>query len=128
MVIDSSAVLAILLMEPDAERLAQAIEAGVPRLMSAATLLETAIVVERRSNGTGAHALDAFVRRAGIEIVPFDAEQAAIARAADRRYGKGRHRAGLNFGDLFAYALAKTTGEPLLCKGGDFARTDLELL
>ncbi|HKO08132.1 MAG TPA: type II toxin-antitoxin system VapC family toxin [Alphaproteobacteria bacterium] len=126
MVIDSSAVLAILLMEPDAEHFAKAIEAGYPRLISSATFLEAAMVMERRSGGSGGLELDHLIQRAAIEIVPFDAEQADIARHAFRRYGKGRDRAGLNLGDLFAYALAKATGQPLLYKGGDFAHTDVE--
>ena len=125
MIIDSSAILAILLAEPDAEYVARAIDAGDLRLISSASLLETAMVIESRSGGAGGRDLDYLIRPAAIEVVPFDAEQADIARHAFRRHGKGRHAAGLDFGDLFAYALAKASGEPLLYKSGDFARTDI---
>ncbi len=125
MVIDTSAILAILLGEPDAAAFASAIGIASPRLMSAATLLEASIVLDSRKGEEGARDLDLFIYRAGIEIVPVDVEQAEVARLAWRRYGKGRRAAGLNFGDCFAYALAKVSGAPLLYKGGDFGRTDL---
>jgi ribonuclease VapC len=127
MVLDTSAVLAILLGEPEATEFAAAIEAAAPRLMSAATLLEASIVVEARKGPDGSRDLDLFIYRAGVEIVPVDFEQAEVARLAWRTYGKGRHPAGLNYGDCFAYALAKTRGSALLCKGDDFSRTDLAL-
>ncbi len=114
MVIDTSAILAILLGEPEAPRLAEAIEASSPRLLSAANLLEASIVIEARKGDEGARDLDLFIYRAGIEIVSVDAEQAEVARLAWRRYGKGRHAAGLNYGDLFAYALARVTGSGLI--------------
>jgi len=114
-----------LLNEADAPRFAEAIEAASQRLMSAATLLEAAMVVETRKGEPGGRELDLLIHRAGIEIVAVDAEQAELARIAWRRFGKGRHPAGLNYGDCFAYALAKLTGLPLLYKGDDFARTDL---
>ena len=125
MVIDTSAILAILLGEPEAPRLAEAIEASSPRLLSAANLLEASIVIEARKGDEGARDLDLFIYRAGIEIVSVDAEQAEVARLAWRRYGKGRHAAGLNYGDLFAYALARVTGSGLIYLGSDFSRTDL---
>ncbi len=125
MVIDTSAILAILLGEPEAPRLAEAIEASSPRLLSAANLLEASIVIEARKGDEGARDLDLLIYRGGIEIVPVDAEQAEVARLAWRRYGKGRHAAGLNYGDLFAYALAKVSGSGLIYLGSDFSRTDL---
>ena len=94
--------------------------------MSAANFLEAAIVLESRSGGTAGHDLDQFIERGRIELVPVTPEQAHAARRAWRRFGKGNHPAGLNFGDCFAYALAETTGEPLLFKGRDFALTDIE--
>jgi ribonuclease VapC len=94
------------------------------RLVSAATLLETALVIETRKGEAGGRELDTLVHKAGILVVPVDAEHVSEARRAYRRFGKGRHAAGLNFGDVFAYALARTAGEPLLFKGDDFAKTD----
>lgn len=125
MVLDSSAIIAILFQEVEAAQFSSTIERSSSRKMSAGTYLETAIVVEQSARAAGAEDFDTLIEEAQIEIVPFDREQARIARAAYRRYGKGNHRAGLNFGDCFAYALAKVTGEPLLFKGGDFVRTDI---
>lgn len=125
MIIDTSAILAILFREPDAERFARAITAASSRRISAATLLEATIILESRSGPTFAHELDAFLRRAQIELEPVTPEQAQTARQAWRRFGKGNHPAGLNFGDCFAYALAKDTQEPLLFKGRDFELTDI---
>ena len=125
MVIDSSALTAILFGEPERQRFLKAIVDNSKRLVCAATMLETGIVVEARQGEAGGREFDLFALRAGLEIVPFDAEQMEIARSAWRTYGKGRHPAGLNFGDCFAYALAKFTGEPLLAKGTDFASTDV---
>ena len=93
---------------------------------SVATLLETTIVLESRSGPASGYELDAFLQEAGIELEPVTAEHAQAARRAWRRFGKGNHPAGLNFGDCFAYALAAVTGEPLLYKGEDFALTDVE--
>ena len=107
-------------------RFSSALEQASSRKMSAGTYFETAIVVEQSAHQRGAADFDRLIRNAQIEIVPFNEEQALLAREAYRRYGKGNHRAGLNFGDCFAYALAKHLGEPLLFKGGDFARTDIE--
>jgi ribonuclease VapC len=125
MVIDSSAVLAILFDEPDAAMFAKAIREASPRLFSAASLLETSLVVEARKGEEGGRELDLFVYRSGVEIVPVDSEQAEVARIAWRRFGKGNHPAALNYGDLFSYALAKVSGSKLLYKGDDFSRTDL---
>ena len=125
MVIDTSAVAAILFGEPEAERLAHAIAADATRLMSTFTALECALVVEARKGETGGHDLDILLHRAGVRILSLDADQWEVARDAWRRYGKGRHPAGLNLGDCCSYALARVSGEPLLYKGQDFARTDL---
>lgn len=125
MVIDSSALLAVLLAESDAETYRVAIEEDSTRLIAAGTLLETALVIEARKGEAGGRELDLLVHRAGIAVVPTDAELVEEARRAHRRFGKGHHPAGLNFGDLFAYALARLSGEPLLFKGDDFARTDV---
>lgn len=125
MVIDTSAILAILLDEPEAADLERRIATDPVRLISAATLVETAIVIESRLGDAGGREFDLWLHRLDAETVPVDAEQAEMARRAWRRFGKGRHPAGLNHGDCFAYALAATRGEPLLFKGGDFSRTDL---
>ena len=126
MIVDSSAVLAILFGEPDARRHAAAIMTAYPCRMSIANVLEASIAVERRGGDTAAHDLDTLLESAEIELVPVTVEQFEAARQAWRRFGKGNHPAALNFGDCFAYALAKTTGEPLLFKGGDFAQTDID--
>lgn len=125
MVIDTSAIVAILNDEPEAERFESAIEAASIRLMSAATLLEAAIVIEARFGEPGGRELDLALYKAAVEIVPVSRELAEVARAAYRTFGRGRHPAGLNHGDCFSYALAKATGEPLLFKGDDFTRTDI---
>lgn len=125
MVIDSSALLAILLLEPEAAALAAAIDRDPIRLISAASLLETAMVIESRRWPEGGRELDLLIYRMKADIASFTPEQAEVAREAFRRYGRGRHAAALNFGDCIAYALAKTSGEPLLFKGGDFSRTDV---
>jgi ribonuclease VapC len=126
MVIDTSALLAVLLGEPDAARVAAAIEAGSPRQLSAATLLEASIVIESRKGEAGGRELDLLLYRAGIEVVAVDQDQAETARVAWRRFGKGRHPAALNFGACFAYALATSRRLPLLFCGADFARTDVK--
>lgn len=125
MVIDSSVLVAILFSERDAEAFADAIEADPTRLLSTASALETYLVIESELGEEGARELDLLLVRAQIEIVPFDGEQYRFAREAFRRFGKGRHPAGLNFGDCFAYALSVASGEPLLFKGKDFPRTDV---
>ncbi|MGO9512935.1 MAG: type II toxin-antitoxin system VapC family toxin [Steroidobacteraceae bacterium] len=125
MIVDTSAIIAILFNEDDAEIYAKAITRADSCRISAATFVETAIVVEAQTKGNGGRQLDAFIRRAGIAIEPVTEEQAHIARQAFLDFGKGRHRAGLNYGDCFSYALSKATREPLLFKGKDFAKTDL---
>jgi ribonuclease VapC len=125
MVIDASGLLAILLDEPERRAFNEAIEAADARAMSVATLVELSIVLESRFGAEGLRDLDLFVVRAGIELVPVDLEQAHEARRAFSRFGRGRHPAGLNYGDCFAYALARVRGEPLLFKGEDFAQTDV---
>ncbi len=125
MIIDSSALLAILNYESDAELFKSAILDAVGNRMSAANLLESSIVAESRGGPEAGDGLDEFLKLAEIGIAPVTAEQVAAAKRAWRRFGKGRHRAALNFGDCFAYALAQTSREPLLYKGNDFARTDI---
>ena len=125
MVLDTSALLAILFLEPEAERFAALIEADPRRLLSAASMLETAIVVEARKGPSAGRELDLLLHRARIDLVGFEESQLELARDAWRRFGKGNHRANLNFGDCFAYALSKSSGEPLLFKGDDFAKTDV---
>lgn len=127
MVIDSSALLAIFLAEPERKLFLDSIFQAETRMISAANVLETGIVLEARRGESAGREFDLFVVRTNIQIVPVDGEQAEIARSAWRKYGKGRHPAALNFGDCFAYALAKFTSEPLLAKGTDFAATDIEV-
>ena len=127
MVIDTSALAAIFFAEPERRHFLAAITAAGRRLVSAATVIETGIVIEARQGEAAGREFDLFVVRANLQIVPVDAEQADLARSAWRKYGKGRHAAGLNFGDCFTYALAKSTGEPLLAKGADFSLTDIEV-
>lgn len=125
MVLDTSALLAILGDEPEAPAFEAAFERDPVRLLSAASLLEAAIVVESRWGPAGGRELDLMLHRAGLEVVPVDAEQVEVARQAYRDFGRGRHPAALNYGDCFTYALARVSGEPLLFKGDDFSRTDL---
>jgi len=125
MVLDTSALLAVLFDEPGAEGLEAAIESDPVRIISAATLLETSIVVEARFGEAGGRELDLLIHKAAIETVPVTADQVEIARHGFRMFGKGRHAAGLNFGDCFSYALARSSGERLLFQGEDFARTDV---
>lgn len=127
MVIDTSALAAIFFAEPERPTFLDAITRAESRLMSAATMLETGIVLEGRQGENAGREFDLFVVRANLQIVPVDAEQAEIARSAWRKYGKGRHPAALNFGDCFSYALAKFSGEPLLSKGTDFGLTDIKI-
>ncbi|HMA12483.1 MAG TPA: type II toxin-antitoxin system VapC family toxin [Steroidobacteraceae bacterium] len=126
MVIDTSALVALLSMEPEAARIAQAIEADPVRLISAATLVEAAIVVEARQGEAATKELDLLLARAGVQVEAVTAAQAELARQGWHRFGKGRHAAGLNFGDCFGYALSKATGEALLFKGEDFTNTDVD--
>jgi ribonuclease VapC len=128
MVIDTSALVAMLSDEPQAERFETAVEVDLVRLMSTASYLETAIVIETRFGEPGGRELDLWLHRAAVDLVAVDSDQADAARVAYRMYGKGRHRAGLNYGNCFSYALAKVSGQPLLFKGDDFARTDIRVV
>jgi ribonuclease VapC len=125
MVLDSSAVVAILLAEPDATQFASAIEAADIRLISSATWVELGLVLLARKGDPGITDLERFVQDAQVELVSVDEAQARLAVGAFRDFGRGRHPAALNFGDCFAYALSKATGKPLLFKGGDFRQTDI---
>lgn len=125
MIIDTSALLAVLYQEEDAVYFAEAIAATPVCRMSAANFLEAAINIDVFGDAEASRQLDVFIRRAGIEVSAVTHQQAQIARQAYLDFGKGRHPAGLNFGDCFAYALVKETGEPLLFKGNDFGKTDI---
>ena len=126
MVIDTSALLAILQDEPQRRRFNEAIEADDTRALSTGSFLETSMILESRFGADGVRDLDHFIAKAQISLAAVDAEQARLARDGFRKYGKGRHPAGLNFGDCFSYALARSLDEPLLFKGNDFPRTDVE--
>ncbi len=125
MIIDTSALLAILYQEEDAEWFVTAIVTAPVRRMSAANFLEAAINIDSYGDPEASRQLDSFIRHAEIEIAAVTLEHAQIARQAYQDFGKGRHKAALNFGDCFAYALARATGEPLLFKGEDFPNTDI---
>src|SRR6056297_96165 len=126
MVIDTSAVLAVLQNEPERDTFIRFIVDAPIRRMSAATYVEAGIVLESRFGSAGTHQLILFVSRAEIQIAQLDLEQAEIALDAYRRFGKGRHAAGLNYGDCFSYVLATAKEEPLLYKGSDFPETDIQ--
>jgi ribonuclease VapC len=128
MVIDTSALLAILQREPERRSFLEAIAAADSLRMSVAIFVESSIVIESRYRAEGLRDFDRFISRAAIELVPVDEEQGQLARSAFSRFGKGRHRAGLNYGDCFSYAAAISLGEPLLCKGDDFIHTDVPIL
>lgn len=125
MVIDTSALVAMLSDEPEAEQFEADVEADPIRLMSSASYLEASIVIESRFGESGGRELDLWLHRAAVDLIAVDAAQADVARVAYRTYGKGRHRAALNYGDCFSYALAKVSGQPLLFKGDDFGYTDV---
>lgn len=125
MVIDSSALIAILESEPEAEQLADAIEHDPVRCISAASVVETTIVIENRRGKDGVNSLNLLMGTISIEVIPVTAKHATIACQAYRDFGKGRHPAKLNFGDCFSYAAAKLQGELLLFKGNDFNQTDI---
>lgn len=125
MVIDASALIAILLGEPETEMFAYAIANDGRRLVSVFSALEAGIVIEAKKGDAGGRALDLLLHRIQAEMVPLTGEHYEIALAAWRRYGKGRHPADLNIGDCCAYALSKHSGEPLLFKGNDFSNTDI---
>ena len=122
MIVDTSALVAVLRREEGADRLAEQLLNREDVRISAGTLIEARIVAERDG---GAAELDELLEAIGVEVVPVDVRQAEIAFEGFRRFGKGRHRAGLNFGDLFAYALARALDEPLLYQGADFVHTDV---
>ena len=126
MIVDTSAVLAVLFDEPDAERYVRALAGAARCRMSVANFLETAVVLESRAGAAAGPNLDLLLERAPIELEPVTPEHAQAARRAWQRFGRGNHRAALNFGDCFAYALAEATREPLLFKGQDFALTDID--
>src|SRR5437016_8788103 len=128
MVIDTSAVLAIMQREPERRIFLEAIEAADSTRMSVASFVEISIVIESRYGAEGLRDLDRFISRGRIELIPVDIEQGQLARSAFSRFGKGRHRAGLNYGDCFSYAAAINSGEPLMCKGDDFIHTDVPIL
>ncbi len=128
MVVDTSAIIAILGNEPEQQSFIEAIEQSDVRLISSASFLEASIVILHRFGEEGLKDLDVFVMAAKIEIEPVDSDQAHIARRAYLEFGKNRHPANLNFGDCFAYALSKLTDEPLLFKGDDFSKTDISML
>ncbi len=127
MVIDTSAMMAILTREPPADRLVQAVEADRTRLVSAATVVEASVVLLGRYGEAGDPQLDRLLRSIGAEVVPVGEEQVALARDAALRFGRGRHPAALNFGGCFSYALSVARGEALLFVGDDFAKTDVEV-
>ena len=127
MIVDTSVIIAILRDEPDANPFAVALNAADVRRLSAASYVEAGLVTDSNRDVLLSNQLDSLLRRSFINLEPVTVEQARIARDAYRIFGRGRHRAGLNFGDCFAYALAKDKGEPLLFKGDDFRRTDVEV-
>jgi ribonuclease VapC len=126
MIVDSSAIIAILRDEPDAAAMAEALQEAPIRRISAVTYVEAAIVADNDRNPLLSRRFDGLVRDAQMLVEPVTARQAELARQAYRDFGKGRHKAGLNLGDCFAYALAREMGEPLLFKGDDFCHTDVE--
>jgi ribonuclease VapC len=128
LIVDTSAAVAVLLGEPGSGEIAAYMENALSRLMPAAIRVELGIVIEARLWPAGQDVVDRFLRDAKIDIVPVDEDMAARAVSAWRRYGKGRHRAGLNFGDCVTYALAERTGHPVLCVGDDFAATDIAVV
>jgi ribonuclease VapC len=128
LVVDTSAAVAVILGEAGGEELAAHLEDALARLMPAAIRVELGIVIEARLRPAGQDVVDRFLRDAQVDIVPVDADLADRAMSGWRRYGKGRHPAGLNFGGCFTYALADRTGHPVLCTGNDFAATDITVV
>lgn len=126
MILDTSALVAILYREAEAVDFVERIRAAETCQISVANYVELSMVVESQLGPDGMRQSEAFFRRAGIIVEPVTIEHGELARQAFLDFGKGRHKAGLNFGDCFAYALAKATGEPLLFKGNDFSQTDIE--
>lgn len=128
MVLDSSAVVAIVLEEAEGETFFELVLQSARKLLSAVSRVEAGIVVESRKGPAAARKLDEFIETGGIRIVDFSAFHAQLALEAWRRFGKGNHPAALNFGDCCTYALCQATGEPLLAKGEDFSRTEVKLV
>src|SRR5271165_3400156 len=128
MILDTSAIIAILQNEPDAKAIAAALQRSQTRSISVVTWVEAAIVTDGNRNPVLSRRFDDLLREVGVQVQTVTPRQAEIARYAYRDFGKGRHKAGLNFGDCFAYALAKEMDEPLLFKGTDFARTDVAVV
>ena len=128
MVIDTSAIIAILFDEPEREAFVDAILADPVRLVAAPTLVEATLVAEAKAGENAGRELDLLLDRLDVTIVACTEDHALIARSAWRKYGRGNHAAALNYGDCFAYAAAKDSGEPLLCKGDDFSKTDVGLV
>jgi ribonuclease VapC len=128
MVIDTSALIAILLGEPERERLIELVASAADPVISAATLVESSIVMLAKTGSHGVRDLDELLAAAAVRCVALDGAQAALARDAYARFGKGRSPAALNYGDCFSYALARATRKPLLCKGEDFALTDIAIV
>ena len=126
MVLDTSALLAILQNEPERRKFNEAIDAAESRSLSTASFVECSMIVESRYGADGVRDLDLLIAKAQISLISVDEEQANLARRAFRKFGKGRHPAGLNFGDCFSYALSKAVQEPLLFKGNDFSQTDVD--
>ena len=126
MVLDTSAILAILQNEPERRKFNEAIETAETRSLSTASFVECSMIVESRYGTDGVRDLDLFIAKAQVSLIAVDEEQADLARRGFRKYGKGRHPAGLNFGDCFSYALARSLDEPLLFKGNDFSQNDIE--
>ncbi len=128
MVIDASALVAILLSEPEAETFARSIATDPRRLVGGVSVLEASIVLRTRKGPAGVRELDLLMHETGMEVVSLDLQQVQLARAAYEKFGKGRHRAALNLGDCCSYALCRVSGESLLCKGNDFPLTDLPMV
>jgi len=126
MVLDTSAVVAVLQNEPERRKFNEAIEASESRSLSTASFVECSMILESRYGTDGVRDLDLFIAKAQVSLVPVDEEQANLARRAFQKFGKGRHPAGLNFGDCFSYALSRALDLPLLFKGNDFNQTDVE--
>lgn len=127
MVIDTSALVAMMTGEPSADRLVAAVESEAERLVSAATVVEAALVLIGRYGDVGDAQLDRFLRSIGAEVVPVGEEQVTLARDAALRFGKGRHPAALNYGGCFSYALSVARHSPLLFVGDDFSKSDVEV-
>jgi ribonuclease VapC len=128
LIVDTSAAVAVILAEPGSDELSAHLEAALARLMPTAIRVELGLVIEARLWAAGQDVVDRFLRDAEVEMVPVDTDLASRAMSGWRRYGKGRHPAGLNFGDCFTYALADRTGYPVLCTGNDFAATDITVI